>query len=68
MIVNYIWYDKPDVIKKFNTVKDLAGLPDIFNQSKRTQEEYDRQQLELIRSKKEQGLVLDFWIEGDCNY
>ena len=63
MIVNYIWYDKPDVIKKFNTVKDLAELPDIFNQSKRTQEEYDKQQLELIRSKKEQGLVLDFWIE-----
>jgi len=63
MIINYIWHEQPDIIKKINTVKDLASLPDIFNQSKRTQEEYDRQQLELIGRKKEQGLVLDFWIE-----
>lgn len=62
MIINYIWHDKPNIIKKFNTIKDFIGLPDMFKANK-TQEEYDKQQLELIRSKKEQGLVLDFWIE-----
>ena len=63
MIINYIWYEEPEIIKHFDTVKDFANLPDIFNQSKRTQEEYDKQQLELISQKKEQGLVLDFWVE-----
>lgn len=68
MIINYIWHDEPKIIKKFNTVKDFMSLPDIFNQSNKTQEEYDKQQLELISRKKEQGLVLDFWVEGDYNY
>ena len=63
MIVNYIWHDEPKIIKNFNTVKDFMNLPDIFNQYGRTQEEYDKQPLELISRKKEQGLVLDFWIE-----
>lgn len=59
MKIKYVWHEQPKVEKVFDTEVAFSKLPSIFTAGK-TQESFDKMELENFEDKKAKGLVLSY--------
>lgn len=58
MKIEYIWHDKPKEKKTYDTKVAYSMIPRFFKA--KSQEEFDKQELESIEKNKARGLILEY--------
>ena len=63
MKIRYIWHDEPNKKKQYDTEVAYKKLP----QTNMTLEEWNEHELKSFAEKKQQGLVIDYWLGRNKN-